>query len=465
MISTVFDPRQRRRTPRPRWHTHMLPALAAVAAGVVTITACGGSGSGGGAAGPTSGHITLVVQAIGGGGRVTTDMALDKAFEAQHPGVTIKLVTKSFTDLVSTAKLQLSGANPPDVSQVNQGYGAGDMGPLIADGLLLNLDSYAKKYNWAGRQSSDLLALDGRFSPDGKRFGSGPLYGISATGAWLGLFVNTRVARSLGIASPPATLAALEHDLAIAKAHGVVPLQFDAYESSWLLASLLLPDSPQLVGDVVGAKPGSTLQSAQFQHVAETIGTWGNKGYFPAGWPANRSSGVFGDFLRGQSLFTVDGSWELPLPSNVRAADFTMVPFPSRGGPAAPSAVATGDSAWSIPAKSKHQALAAEYIDFITSAKSATTLVSTGSVPATLPGNLNATISASHLSGPSKDAMLGWQQILAKGTPVPYIDWATPTFLTTIQAQVAELGSGKITPPAFTAALQADYGPFVKSRQ
>lgn len=466
MISTVtavLGPRRRRgSSPRPR--TRAVPILAALAATALAITACSGGGSGAGAAGPTSGHITLVVQAISGGGRVAAQKALDKAFEAKHPGVTIKLVTKSFTDLVSTAKLQLSGANPPDVTVVNQGYDAGSMGPLVADKLLLNLDSYAKKYNWAGRQPADLLALDGRFSSDGKKFGSGSLYGVSNTGAWLGLFVNTRVARSLGITDPPTTFAELEHDLAIAKAHGLVPLQFDTYESSWLLASLLLPDSPQLVRDVVDGKPGTTLESPQFRKAGETIKTWASKGYFPPGWAANKSSGVFGDFLRGKSLFTVDGSWELPLPSSAHATDFSMVPFPSKGGPATPSAVATGDTPWSIPAKSKHQALGAEYIDFITSTESATTLVSTGTVPATVPGDLNAAIKASHLSGPSKDAMLGWQQILGKGTPVPYIDWATPTFLNTIQTKVAEVGSNKITPPAFTTALQADYGPFAKSR-
>lgn len=465
MISTVLavlDPSHRRRSPRPRPRTHVLPALAAAAAVAVAIAACGGSGSGGGAAGATSGHITLVVESGDGGdpGLLTGYAALNKAFEAQHPGVTIKFQTKNFTDLVNTLKLDLSGPNPPDVTQVNEGYDAGSMGPLVTDGLLLNLDSYATKYGWTSRQSPALLALDGRFSSNGKTFGSGPLYGICSTGAWVGLWVNTRVAHSLGITSPPATLAAFENDLAMAKAHGVVPLQFDAYQASWMLATLLLPGSPGLVGNVVGAKPGTTLTSPQVRSVAQTIQAWGNRGYFPPDWAANRTTGVFGTFLSGKSLFTLDGSWQVPLPSSAHAADFTMVPFPSGNG----TAVATGDLDWSIPTGSKHQALAAQYIDFLTSVKSASTWVSTGAVPATLPTDVNTAIAAAHLSGPSKDALLGWQQIMANGTPVPFIDWATPTFLNTIQTTVAELGAGKITPQAFTAALQADYGPFAKTR-
>jgi raffinose/stachyose/melibiose transport system substrate-binding protein len=240
-------------------------------------------------------------------------------------------------------------------------------------------------------------------------------------------------------------------------------MQFNAFGSSWLLATLLLSHSPQLDTDTVEAKPGTTMESSLMRTAASTIQTWGARGYFPAGWSANRTSDSIGQFLGGQGLFSIDGSWNIPFPSTVHASDFTMIPFPSATPGAAPSAVATGDLDWSIPTNSKHQALAAEYIDFITSAKSAGTWTSLGVVPATVPSNLNAVMNASHLSGSTKDAMLGWQQVMTKGTPVPYMDWATPTFLSTIQTAVTEIGAGKVNPQGFTAALQGDYGAFVKS--
>ena len=443
-----------------------MSALAAMAATAVAITGCGSTGSGG-AVGATTGHITLVVQNGDGGepGLLAGYRALNKVFEEQHPGVTIDFVTKNLADLVTTDKLQLSGNTVPDVTEINQGYGAGDMGPLVADHLLLNLDGYAKKYNWTSRQSPRLLALDGRFSSNGTTFGSGPLYGIAATGAWVGLWVNTRLAHSLGIGSPPTTMAALNHDLAVAKAHGDIPMQYNAADCSWYFGSLLMPLDPQLILDSVFETPGTTFENQQTHTAAETILTWGTRGYFPPGWTANRVTDNFNQFLGGHTLFAVDGSWNVPLPSTAPTADFAMVPFPSVGGPAAPDAIATGDAAWSIPAHSKHQALAAEYINFLTSVSSATTWISTGSVPATLPANLSAAISASHLTGVSKDALVGWQQILSKGTPVNYPDWATPTFIVTLGNEVTELGAGKITPSAFDAALQADYGAYVKSKQ
>jgi raffinose/stachyose/melibiose transport system substrate-binding protein len=68
-----------------------------------------------------------------------------------------------------------------------------------------------------------------------------------------------------------------------------------------------------------------------------------------------------------------------------------------------------------------------------------------------------------HLATPSVGALTGWQAILTKGVPVPYMDWATPTFYNTIEATVEELLGNKISPAAFTERLQADYGPFAKS--
>jgi raffinose/stachyose/melibiose transport system substrate-binding protein len=445
-----------------------LPVLLIAVATALGAAACGSSSAATPAAGPTSGQITLTVQ--NGDGGETALLAgyakLNRAFEAQHPGVTIDFVTKNFTDLVNTLKLQLSGSNPPDLTQVNEGYSS--MGQLISDNLLLNLNSDATKYGWNSRQSTTLLAMDGRFSADGKTMGSGPLWGVAATGAWVGLFENTKVARSLGITAAPTTFAKLQNDLAIAKRHHVIPLQYgstDGGESAWLLATLLeAENSPQQLLNIVDAKAGTTMTSAPVLAVANTIKTWSDDGYFTPGWSAYSNSDVLSKFLAGQGLFDLNGSWNVPLPGKAAVTSkITMIPFPTVAGGTTPSGVATGDLAWSIPAKSRHAALAAEYLNFITSAQSATTWISAGNVPATTPADLQAATSAAHLTGASADAVAGWQAILTKGTALPYVDWSTPTFYTTIQSSVEELAGNKITPAAFAAKLQADYGPFVKS--
>jgi raffinose/stachyose/melibiose transport system substrate-binding protein len=448
------------RTKRSRAFSLVIVAGAAA----VSLAACSSSGStASSSGGATTGTITLVVQNGDGGetGLLAGYAKLNAEFEAQHPGVTIDFVTKNFNDLVSTLKLQLSGSHPPDITQVNQGYSS--MGELLTDGLLTNLDTYASKYGWGSRQSAALLAVDGKFSADGKTMGSGPLWGVSATGAWVGLFENTAVAKSLGITAAPTTFAGFEQDLATAKAHGVVPLQYgstDGGESAWLLATLIAAqNSPQTLLNIVDAKSGATMTSPAVMTVANTISQWAKKGYFTQGWSAYSNSDVFTKFTQGQGLFDLNGSWNVPL-SGSAAKNITMIPFPSVSGTSGLAAVATGDIPWTIPAKSAHAALAAEYLNFITSQQAASTWIATGNVPATNAADPATALSTAKITGASADAVTQWQSILTGGTALPYLDWSTPTFYNTIESSMENLIGAKITPTAFAAALQADYGAF-----
>ena len=448
--------------------TSKIITAAAAAAVLAGVTACGsGSGSGTASGGATTGHVTLVVQNGDGGetGLLAGYAKLNKEFEAAHPGVTIDFVTKNFTDLVDTLKLQLSGSNPPDVTQVNEGYSS--MGELVTDGLLTNLDSYASKYGWASRQSAALLAVDGRFSANGQTMGTGPLWGVAATGAWVGLFENTKVAKSIGITSAPTTFAEFEQDLAIAKKHGVVPLQYgssDGGESAWMLATLIADENtPQTLLNIVDARPGASMTSPAVLKVADTIKTWADDGYFTPGWAAYSNSDVFTKFTDGQGLFDLNGSWYVPI-SGSAASDIEMIPFPAVSGASGLAAVATGDVAWTIPAKSAHATLAAEYINFITSQAAGDTWIASGNVPASMPDNASEELAAAHVTGASAEAVTDWQEIMTKGTALPYVDWSTPTFYNTIESATEELAGGKISPSAYVAKLQADYGTFTKTR-
>jgi raffinose/stachyose/melibiose transport system substrate-binding protein len=72
-------------------------------------------------------------------------------------------------------------------------------------------------------------------------------------------------------------------------------------------------------------------------------------------------------------------------------------------------------------------------------------------------------LASANVTGASADAVTQWQNILTKGVALPYIDWSTPTFYTTIESSTEELAAGKTSPAGYASALQADYGAFVKS--
>ena len=387
---------------------------------------------------------------------------LNTAFEGANPGVTVDFQVKGFTELVDTLTLQLSGDDVPDVTQVNQGYGS--LGQLVTSGLVLPLDDVATASDWAGRQGESLLALNGRFSPDGRDMGAGELYGVSATGAWVGLFMNMDVAESLGITAPPTSRDEMEAMLTKAKDAGIPGLMFgatDGGEQIWLWANLLMGyTSPQTVTDVINGVneqlPPETLQAA------ETMRKWAEAGYLTDGWAALDSTEVMGMFAEGEGLFALNGSW------NVFQSDtpesFRLVPFPLASASEV-GAIASGDLPWSVPAAAKCPDLAKKYIDYITSPEASEIWIKAGQVPATISGDEAALVEANGLVGVSADAITEWVNIMTNGTPIGFPDWATPTWYDTIAQSSTALMAGEISPQEFVDALQADYGAFTAERK
>ncbi|MDT4914642.1 MAG: raffinose/stachyose/melibiose transport system substrate-binding protein [Pseudonocardiales bacterium] len=432
----------------------------AAAAGLV-LTGCSSGSSG------KSGSMTLVVQNGAGGatGLLAAYAKLNKEFEAAHAGVKIKFVTKSFDEVVSTAKLQLSGANPPDVTQTNQGYQA--MGTFVKAGLLTNLDSYATKYDWVSRQSSKLLELNGHFSKDGVKMGEGPLWGISVTNAWIGLLMNMDIASQLGISGPPATFADLEKDLEAAKQKGLVPFQFGSSNGempAWLLSELILAKGgPAAVNDIVFHRNDPTFKSPTAVWAAQTLKSWASKGYFTPDYTAYKTDEAYSKFASGKGLFDLAGSWLMPIPGTPeQTKKFKMVVFPSISGDG-PNAVAAGDMPWTIPAHSKHHDMAAEYINFISSEKSADALLASGNMPSFAPGDLNAALNNAKLPSPSQDAIKNGLSVIKSGSPVPFIDWGAPDLYDAIKSSFESLASGSMSVDSFLSKLQDAYGPYVKS--
>jgi raffinose/stachyose/melibiose transport system substrate-binding protein len=450
--------------------------LAGVAVASLAVAACssGGSGSADGTAAPaasgaasaaaSSEPVELWVQSGNGGSDALLAgyAELNSAFEAANPGVTIRFEVKSFNELVDTLSLQLSGDDVPDVTQVNQGYGS--LGQLVTSGLVAPLDDAASAGDWAGRQGEALIALNGRFSSDGKDMGAGELYGVSATGAWVGLFMNMDVAKSLGITAPPTSLSEMEGMLAAAKEAGVPGLMFgatDGGEQIWLMANLLMGyTSPQTVTDVINGV--SEQLPPQMLQTAETMQAWAEAGYLTDGWAALDSTEVLGMFAQGEGLFALNGSWNVFQSDTPEA--FRLVPFPLATASDI-GAIASGDLPWSVPTNAKNPDLAKQYIDFITSPEASEIWIKAGQVPATISGNEEALVEANGLKGVSADAILQWVNIMTNGTPIGFPDWATPTWYDTISQSGTALMAGEMSPQEFVDALQADYGAFTTERK
>ena len=78
---------------------------------------------------------------------------------------------------------------------------------LVKDGLLKNLDRYAKAFGWDKWPASQLQQMRvGRRPPRGE----GPLYAMGLNFSMTGVFYNKKLAAQIGMTAPPTTLAELD---------------------------------------------------------------------------------------------------------------------------------------------------------------------------------------------------------------------------------------------------------------
>lgn len=407
-----------------------------------------------------AGKVTLTVwdQEIRGGTNGELEQ-LNKEFQRKYPNVRIKRVARSFNDLKTTLKLAVSGNNPPDVIQANQGYP--DMVSFVRAGLLAPLDNYAGIYAWNTRYPNTLLNLN-RVSADGTDFGTGRLYGISQTGEYIGIYYNKDVLAKAGV-KPPKTWDEFTASLARLKDRGKLPIQFgnlDKYPAIHTFGVLQDQFAATEVRDTVLGR-GTGFDTAATKDAAATLADWTKRGYLPKGANGLGYDDAAKKFSAGDGGYLLTGTWLLAdLKKGMGDKLGMMVPPPASAG-GAPVTTGGQGLAWSITSRSKHPEVAAAYLDFITNKHAADVMTEHGVLPA-VPGTAAERVDPDTVDG---QMIAGWKRLSAADGLVPYLDYSTPTFFDTITAALQGVVSGKTSPEEFAATLQTDYGAFMKKQR
>jgi raffinose/stachyose/melibiose transport system substrate-binding protein len=454
------------RHPRPRGS---VLALALVSTALVA-SACSAPGSGNAA--PTNtgqpkasvatnpakaGKVTLTVwdQEVRGGQDAEVTK-LNKEFQAKYPNVTIKRTSKSFSDLKTTLRLALSGKNPPDVVEANQGYP--DMVTFVKAGELVPLDKYASLYGWDQRYPKTLLDLN-RVSADAKHFGEGKLYGISQMGEYILAYYNKDKLASLGL-KPPQTWSEFTQQLGTIKAKGQTPIEFgnlDKYPAIHTFGVIQAQTAgKQAVRNLVYGTGNASWTDPKTVAAARTLQEWAQKGYLTKGANGLGYDDAAKKFASGTGVYLITGTWEaavLKKPMGDKLG--LMLPPPAQAG-GAPTTTGGESLAWAITSKSKNPDVAAAYLDFLTNAHADDVMTQTGNLPA-VPGKAADALDPKSVEGQMVD---GWQKVSKVDGLVPYLDYSTPTFYDTLTAALQSLIGGQTTPEKFAQTLQADYAKF-----
>ncbi|MCT2591411.1 extracellular solute-binding protein [Streptomyces sp. N2-109] len=450
--------------PRRRPGAAVALALGVALAGSACVPGTDGSGAGpGGAGGATAvpdpakaGKVTLTVwdQEVRGGQNATIER-LNKEFQEKYPNVAIKRVARSFSDLKTTLKLALSGNNPPDVVQANQGYA--DMVAFVKAGLLTPLDNYAGIYGWNTRYPNTLLNLN-RVSANGTHFGTGRLYGMSQTGEYVGMYYNKDVLKKAGL-KPPRTWGEFTRSLPVLKKEGQLPVQLgnlDKYPAIHTFGVLQdQAGGAENTRDTVLGRGGG-FDNAPTREAAGTLADWAERGYLPKGANGTGYDDAAKQFAGGDGAFLMTGTWQLAdLKKSMGDKLGFMPPPPSAAG--GPLKTTGGQGlAWSLTSRSKHPDVAAAYLDFLTGSHASEVMTKEGVLPA-VPGK-----AADEVPAGSADSQMikGWEQLNADDGLVPYLDYTTPTFYDTLSADLQGLIEGSMPPDRLASRMESEYQAF-----
>ncbi len=389
---------------------------------------------------------------------------LSKEFEKSHPGVKITIVFKAFTDLVNTVPRALASGSGPDVTEGNQGYQTDAQ--LVKAKLILPLTPYIKKYGWDKLYSAGTTSMF-RWTPDGKTFGKGPVWGIAQTGQNVVVFYNKKKLLAAGInpAKLPTTYAGFEKMLATLRAklpqddpvieagnqegYGFIHL-FGGIWGAYV--------KPAAIRGWVYHVPGSRYDSPGTIKALGRLQAWAKAGYFNDDYNALKNDASAVEFAKGKGAMWIGGDWDSTnIKTGLGAANIVVKPVPP--GPSGQYAsIGSLSGPWHISSKTKYPDLGAEWLNYVITSKRAHALMY---AQQQLPSDSKA-------KPPSGDPYL--TQVLNAFKTVSdddglllYTDWASPSMYTTLQNQFQLLVAGKTTPQAMAKAVQDDWAKFDKT--
>jgi raffinose/stachyose/melibiose transport system substrate-binding protein len=388
---------------------------------------------------------------------------LSTQFEQKHPGVKINLVFKDFNSLVGTVPRALASGSGPDVTEGNQGFQTDAQ--LVKAKLILPLDKYIKKYHWDRLYSTSTWGMF-RWTPDGKSFGKGPIWGIAQTGQDVVAFYNKTKLRSLGFNPDklPTTFAGFDKLLAQlrAKLPKSDPVIEEGNKEGYGFIHLFggiwgAYVAPATVRNWVYHVRGSRYDTPGTIQALTKLQSWAKAGYLNSDFNAVGYDVSAGLFAKGKGVFWIGGDWDSTIIKTGLGKNVGVMPIPP-GSSGTWTAIGATSGPWHISSKTKYADLGAAWLDYVIASPQAQKLMYGQQQ---LPSDKSA-------KAPSGDAYLtavdkAWKLVANDNGLLLYTDWASPSMYTTLQNQYEQLLAGRTSPAGMAKAVQSDWDKFDKT--
>ena len=428
------------------------PATAPEATAAPAATGATAAPSTGSAATPSCGTDPVTLNAYFETG-FDLPFKLSEEFTKQYPNVKWDIKQDQFANLINSTPRLLSGDNPPDLIRLPT------LATIAKDGLLKNLDEYAKAFGWDTWPVPQLNQA--RVAEDGTR-GTGSLYAMGLNYSLTGIFYNKKLAEQVGMTKPPKTLAEFEDLLAKAKAAGLLPImQWGSAKSGMGLAfplqGLMASLGPtKAINDWIFQKQGATIDTPSNLAAAQRLQQWITNGYFPPDINSIEYTDAAARFTKGEGVFTFNGDWQNAgydsgMSGNV--GFFLMPPAEAGGSPAAMSAPLT----YGIAATAKNADCAAFFLNWVATNPTARQIDVTvgGSNPG---GPADATMPNVAAGSVTNETLAAGAVIGKAGTSMDFIANATSAiFAQGWTPELQKMVGGKQDAAGLLKAVQVEY--------
>lgn len=408
------------------------------------------------------GPVTLnVVQGETGESRINTTKCIVEAYQAKYPNVTVNVDFKDLPSHLQTVKLLMTGDNPPDVAQGNQGWDI--IPPLIKANAIVNFDKYISAYGWDEKFASNVIRPN-YYSTDGTKFGEGSLWGLSAFSELVGLFYNKELLQAVDVTdiNEISTIDAFEDVLAKAKEQGIQPIVLgnaDKLTANHFYAEMISGYwDPQKYSDWVYGVAGSNINNEKVIEGTVRFNDWYEKGYINEDINALQRSDGYARFGNGEGVFIVSGNWAAADVYNGLKENVGFMLFP-KGETDKFAAIGSINLPWVVSTKSKQVDLAVNFVDFATASPDAVDCtMKNGALPAVgIPEGKNFEIPLAN------DVAAAYNQLISTGgVLIPWMDWPTPRMLDVLGSGVQEVMVGQVTPEQFLESIQNEWDSFYK---
>ena len=377
---------------------------------------------------------------------------LAEEFTKQFPNVTFDIKEDQFANMMENSPRILSEDNAPDLIRLPS------LTDLVANNLLLNLDTYFGEFGWDKFPAGQLVQL--RVEEGGRPRGTGSLFAMGLNYSMTGVFYNKELAAQLGMTTPPATLAELDALMAAAKEAGIQPIM------QWNkgTAGLAFPlqnlmgayGAPEPINDWIFQKDGATVNTPENLEAAEHLDSWIKAGYFPSDANAIEYFQMMSRFIGGEGLFMFNGDWESGnLDTNAAGKfGFFIMPSEEAGGR---HATMSAPLTFGIAAKAAHPDCAAFFLDWVATNEEARKInVAVGgsnpggptdlAMPAVTPGSVTE---ASLAAGATLAQDNGAMDFIANATGAIFAAGWTP--------ELQKMVGGQQTAAGLLEAVQKEY--------